>query len=70
MPDFRSKFLAALALLELLSAAYVPRACNSFGNNFPAVVFQPQSGDYDTQVAREWDSNQVSQPIALLIFAT
>lgn len=42
----------AVALLELVSAATLPLACNSLQTKFANVTFLPQSTDYATQIAR------------------
>ncbi len=53
MTNFRSFVLLAVALVQSALSASVPQACTSLQKKFPTSVFQPQSGDYNTQIARE-----------------
>ena len=63
-PTFRLLFVA---LIELVSAATLPPACNSLQTKFPDATFLPQSTDYATQIARESRPERFSFPITSLI---
>ena len=58
MTNLGSVFLLAVNLIQLATSASVPPACTSLQQKFPKSVFQPQSGDYNTQTARESDSDE------------
>lgn len=59
--------LLGVALLELVSAATLPPACNSLQTKFPDVTFLPQSTNYATQIARESRPETSSSPVTSLI---
>ena len=51
--NFLTLGLLVVALVELVSAATLPPACNSLQKKFPDVTFLPQSTNYATEIARE-----------------